>query len=74
MESIKELVAQLETVLHKNRGRIDVNVYVAFQKNIDELKRQIDIADAQDAGRVGERALRVLSSLLEIFTNLSKLF
>ena len=73
MNSVKELVRELEAVLGKHSSQLDVSVHAEFQERIEVLKRQVDQAGAQDYGRIGVMALSVLASLLEVVTNVMNL-
>ncbi len=73
MNSVKELVRELEAVLGKHSSQLDVSVHAEFQERIDVLKRQVDQAGAQDYERIGVMALSVLASLLEVVTNVMNL-
>ena len=69
MRTLKNLVQELDEHLRQNHGRLDTNVSAAMQFKIDQLKQEIDEADAAKQRQLASEALRLLAALLSIMTN-----
>lgn len=73
MHNLKNQIQELEELLDLNHGQLNTEVRAAMKLKIAELKRQADQADAANQGRIAAEALRLLSSLLSVITNVMTL-
>jgi hypothetical protein len=68
MCNLKNLIQELEKLLHKHHGQLDTDVFCEMQFKVDQLKREIDKAGC-DNRRLASDALRLLAALLSVVTN-----
>lgn len=73
MSKLKNQLQELDELLELTHGQLSTEVRAAMKLKIDELKRQIDQADAPRQGQIASEALQLLSSLLSVITNVMTL-
>jgi hypothetical protein len=62
MRTLKNLVRELEELVHQHRGQ-----------RIEDLKRELDLAEAVNEQRVAAGAVEILAHLLSVVTNVATL-
>lgn len=69
MRTLKNLIQELDELLDQAYGQLNTEVHVAMKLKVDQLKREIDTADAARKRQITSEALRLLASLLSVVTN-----
>jgi hypothetical protein len=74
MRNLKNLVQELEGLLHKTHGQLDTDVFDGMQFKVDQLKQEIDKAESSSKRQqLALEALRLLGILLSLVTNVTTL-
>lgn len=69
MRTLKNLIQELDELLDQTHGQLNTEVHAAMKLKVDQLKREVDTADAAHKRQITSEALRLLASLLNVVTN-----
>jgi hypothetical protein len=73
MRTLKNLVKELEELLHENHGQLNTDVFLDMQFKVDQLKQEVDEAETGKRQQLAFEALRLLAALLSLVTNVMTL-
>lgn len=73
MRSLKNLVSELEELVHQHSSQLNTEVLAKFKSKLEQLKRELEEADAENEWRVAKEAVELLANLLSVVTNVSTL-
>jgi hypothetical protein len=73
MRNLKNQIHELEELFNLHHSQLNTEVRVAMKIKLDELKKQVEQADAANKRHIASEALRFLSSLLSVVTNVMTL-
>ena len=74
MKDLKKIVNEIEAILLKQSSCIDARAREGLNSRIEDLKREIDEADAAELIRRNGEALEILATLLSLITNVMTLW
>ena len=69
MRTLKNLAQELDELLDQTHGQLNTEVHAAMKLKVDQLKREIDTADAVRKRQLASEALELLASLLSFVTD-----
>ena len=69
MRTLKNLTQELDELLDQTHGQLNTEVHAAMKLKVDQLKREIDTADAVRKRQLASEALELLASLLSFVTD-----
>lgn len=69
MRTLKNLAQELDELLDQTHGQLNTEVHAAMKLKVDQLKREIDTADAVRKRQLASEALELLASLLSVVTD-----
>lgn len=73
MRNLKKQIQELDELFDLTHGQLNTEVRAEMKFKIGQLKKQADEADAANQRQIASEALRLLSSLLSIVTNVMTL-
>lgn len=73
MRNLKNLVEELEELVNQNRSQLNTDALVEMELKVDQLKKEIDTANANRRRELAKEALELLGTLINIVTGVMTL-